>query len=58
MTNHVPEGLQLTPEERSALPDKIRHYISALEQELEDLKHQTKRDSEELRRKRHAYWKR
>lgn len=58
MSDQTPEDLQLTPEERTALPDKIRNYISALEQEVEDLKHQTHRDSEELRRKRHAYWKR
>lgn len=58
MSDHIPEDVQLSPEERSTLPDKVRNYISMLEQKLEDLKHQTHRDSEELRRKRHAYWKR
>jgi len=58
MRDHTPKDLQLTPEERTALPDKIRNYISVLERELENLKHQTNRDSEELRRKRHSYWNR
>jgi len=31
MSDHIPEDVQLSPEERSTLPDKVGNYISMLE---------------------------
>jgi hypothetical protein len=50
------DHLQLSPEERNALPDKVKNYISALENELESLAQSLNHNDDELRRKRHAFW--
>ncbi len=52
------EHLRPSPEELQLLPDKVRNYISALESEISSLARAMHNDSEELRRKRFAYWKR
>jgi hypothetical protein len=49
---------RLSPEERIALPDKVKNYISALEDQLKSLEQSLHRNNDELRRKRFAYWNR
>jgi hypothetical protein len=52
------ELLQLSPEDRNALPDNVRKYISALERKLQSLTQTLDNQDDELRKKRYAYWKR
>jgi hypothetical protein len=58
MHDENPVDIQLSPEEKNALPDKVKKHIAALEGELKALTQTLSRDSDELRRKRYAYWKR
>ena len=53
-----PEQSALTREDIDALPDKVKNYIYALEMQLNKLASRGDDNSDELRRKRYAYWKR
>jgi hypothetical protein len=53
-----PEQSVLTREEIDALPDKVKNYIYALEMQLNKLASRGNDNSDELRRKRYAYWNR
>jgi hypothetical protein len=52
------ERIQLSQEELNTLPDKVRRYISGLENELKSIRQNLYNNEDELRRKRFAYWKR
>jgi hypothetical protein len=49
---------KLSQEEREALPETVKRYILALENELDSLKRRLQSNEGELRRKRFAYWNR
>jgi hypothetical protein len=56
MEHEIPPQLVLTPAEREALSDKVRQYISTLEARLDAYSHTLNTTSDELRKKRFAYW--
>ena len=56
MSDPAIRDLRPTAEELNALPEKVQAYISALEQNLVSAEHRIHQDSDELRRKRFAYW--
>jgi hypothetical protein len=58
MPDNKPEHPRFSSEEWSALPDKAKEYIFALESELKTLTQKSSCDNDELRRKRYAYWNR
>jgi hypothetical protein len=48
----------LSAEDREALPDKVRKYISSLESKLHEYEQSLTHTKDQLRRKNFAYWKR
>jgi hypothetical protein len=49
---------ELSPEERSALPERVLHYIEKLEGEIEELETQNHRAQDRLRKADWAKWTR
>jgi hypothetical protein len=49
---------ELSPEERSALPERVLHYIEKLEGEIEELETQNHRAQDRLRKANWAKWTR
>jgi hypothetical protein len=58
MVPEIPPELTLTADERNALPEKARQYISALEAQLDSYDRTLNTTNDELRKKRFSHWNR